>query len=310
MSRIRKIAMSVGTVSCAIGIGFFVQKGETAPLAPVAAIHTAVVKPVMGPIHSQDAMLDIQGITLTSAMPDSLTPQRLVEPQPDLSSADCAVSASAIPAPMASVDLYVLAPCFQNDRVTVHHNGMMFNVETDNVGTLMMTIPALTENAVFIVELTSGKGAVATTQVPDLADYHRVVLQWVGESAFQIHAREFGADYGTPGHIWIGMDDTTPSDRQGSIIRLGTAGALAPHQAEVYTFPRGLSRQSGTVSMSIEAEVTADNCGRDVAAQTIELGSDGGLKTRDLVLTVPDCTTIGDFLVLNNLVDDVKIAAN
>ncbi len=310
MSNIRKIAMSLGTIFCAIGIGYFVQNGETTPVAPVKAIQTVVVKPVMGPIPDQGTMLDIRGVALTSAMPDSMAPQRLVEPQPDLSSSACAVTVTATPAPMANVDLFVLAPCFRNDRVTVHHNGMMFTDATDKTGKLEITVPALTENAVFIVALASSNGAVALTRIPDLADYHRVVLQWVGKSGFQIHAREFGADYGAPGHIWIGMDDTKPSSQQGSIVRLGDADALAPHLAEVYTFPRGVSRQSGTVSMSVEAEVTADNCGKDVAAQTIEFGGGGGLRTRDLVLTVPDCTTIGDFLVLNNLVDDMKIAAN
>lgn len=310
MSNIRKIAMSLGTVACAIGIGFFVQKGESTSIAPVKAIQTAVVKPVMGPIHDQDTMLDIQGIALTSALPNSITPQRLVEPQPDLSSSACAVTATAAPAPMANVELVVSAPCFRNDRATVHHNGMVFTDSTDVNGMLTMTIPALTESAVFIVAFASSKGAVATTQVPDLADYHRVVLQWVGESAFQIHAREFGAGYGTAGHVWFGMDKAGSSDRKGTITQLGNADAFAPQMAEIYSFPRNMSRRSGTVSMTIEAEVTVDNCGKDVAAQTIELVGGGGLKTRDLVLSVPDCTTIGDFLVLNNLVNDMKIAAN
>ena len=310
MSSIRKIAMSLGTVACAIGIGFFVQKGETESIAPVKAIQTAVVKPTMGPIHDQDAMLDIQGITLTSALPNPISPQRLVEPQPDLSNSPCVVTATATPAPMASVDLVVLAPCFRNDRATVHHNGMIFTDATDVNGMLRKTIPALTENAVFIVAFASSKGAVATTQVPDLSDYHRVVLQWTGESAFQIHAREFGADYGTAGHVWFGMDNAESLDRQGTIIQLGDANAVVPQLVEIYSFPRSMSQQSGTVSMTIEAEVTVDNCGKDIAAQTIELSGGSGLKTRDLVLSVPDCTTIGDFLVLNNLVDDMKIAAN
>jgi hypothetical protein len=310
MSKIRKIVMSLGTISCAFGIGFFVQKGETAPIAPVQVIQTAVVKPVMGPLPDRDAMLEIQGITLTSALPDSKMPQRLVEPQPDLSSAACAVTATATPAPMANVDLVVQAPCYRNDRATIHHNGMMFTVATDKAGSLKMTVPALTTNAVFIVGFAANKGAVAITRVPNLADYHRVVLQWVGESAFQIHAREFGAGYGTSGHIWHGMNENKSPDRHGSIVRLGDADTLAPHLAEIYTFPHRASTQSGTVSMSIEAEVTASNCGKEVSAQTIELGGAGRLKTRNLVLTVPDCTTIGDFLVLNNLVNDMKIAAN
>ncbi|MBL4769216.1 MAG: hypothetical protein JKY94_16170 [Rhodobacteraceae bacterium] len=310
MSRIRKIATTVGTVACAIGIGYFVQRGETTPVAAVEVIQATVVKPMIGPVAEPDAPLDIQGITLTSAMPETPTPRRLVEPEPDLSNAACAVTASATVAPMASVDLIVLAPCFRNDRVTIHHNGMVFTEATDITGTLMMTLPALIDNAVFVVAFANGKGAVAMAQIPDLADYRRVVLQWSGQSVFQIHAREFGADYGTPGHIWIGMDESVSPDQHGSIVRLGNLDALAPYLAEVYTFPRSMSERSGIVSMSIETEVTADNCGREVVAQTIELGLGQQLRTRDLVLSVPECTAIGDFLVLNNLVDDMKIAAN
>ncbi|MFT4960182.1 MAG: hypothetical protein ACI92Z_001261, partial [Paracoccaceae bacterium] len=268
MSRTRKIATTVGTVACAIGIGFIVQYGETTSVSATEVIQTVGVRPMMGPVAEPDAPLDIQGITLTSAMLESATPQRLIVPQPDLPRTACVVNATATPAPMASVDLIVLAPCFRNEWVTVHHNGMIFTETTDNTGTLMMTVPALTENAVFILAFANSKGAVAIAKVPDLADYHRVVLQWAGQSAFQIHAREFGADYGTPGHVWFGMDEIASWDQHGRITRLGDMAALVPHMAEVYTYPSGMSDKSGTVSMSIEAEVTVNNCGKDVEAQT------------------------------------------
>lgn len=64
------------------------------------------------------------------------------------------------------------------------------------------------------------------------------------------------------------------------------------------------------MALSIEAEVTAGNCGQDISAQAIELRRDGTLRTRELSLAVPDCDGVGDFLVLNNLLDDLKIAAN
>ena len=59
-----------------------------------------------------------------------------------------------------------------------------------------------------------------------------------------------------------------------------------------------------------EAEVTAQNCGQVIEAQSLELGDGGRLRTQYLTMTAPDCDAIGDFLVLNNLVDDPKIAAN
>lgn len=329
MSRIRLIAMVGATVATALGIGYFVQDGSTLSVARTPAmsqVDVSVTKPIINPIIPVETPLKLESITLISAMPDLPTPQRLVEPVPDLSgrpdaldpslaepemvSAACKMTASATPAPMASVDLIVLAPCFGNEWVTIHHTGMMFSGLTDDSGTLMITVPALTENAVYIVAFPNGKGTVATAQITDLADYNRVVLQWTGKGGFQIHAREFGADYDSEGHIWLGMNENPSSELHGTIIRLGEPEALVPHMAEIYTYPSGRSEKTGIVAMTIETEVTANNCGQDVEAQTLEIDNGSRLRTSDMLLTVPDCDAIGDFLVLNNLVDDMKIASN
>lgn len=308
MSRTRMIAMVGATVASAVGIGAFMQQGET--VLPVQETNFESIQKAAPVDPEQEATLDIQGITLTSAMLNSQGDQARPLTQPNISSIACAVSVTATPAPMATVDLVVLAPCFGNDRVTIHHNGMMFTDATDINGTLAVTVPVLTENAVFIVAFANGKGAVAMAQVPDLGAYDRVVLQWSGKGGFQIHAREFGADYDTEGHIWLGMQEFDTATQHGNIIRLGDANALSPQLAEVYTFPSGRSHSTGVVSMTIETEVTKGNCGYEVAAQTLEVSNGFGLRTRDMVLAVPDCDAIGDFLVLNNLVNDMKITAN
>ena len=328
MSKIRSIAMAGATVASALGIGYFVQHGEPSYVAQIpASIKFSAAETAQSPIIPHEMPLELEGITLTSAMPNLPTPQRLVEPVPDLpgrpatirqpaqskpevANIACEITASATPAPMASVDLIVLAPCNGNEWVTIHHNGMMFSGVTDDSGVLMTTAPALAENAVYIAVFANGNGTVAVAQVADLADYDRVVLQWIGKGGFQIHAREFGAEYGSDGHIWFGMDENFSPDQHGTIIRLGESQALVPHMAEVYTYPSAVSDKAGTVSMTIEAEVTANNCGRDVEAQTLEISGGSRLHTSELLLTVPECDAIGDFLVLNNLVDDMKIASN
>ena len=92
-------------------------------------------------------------------------------------------------------------------------------------------------------------------------------------------------------------------------MRLGNAKTPLPHLAEVYTYPMAKAAQRGTIDLTIEAEVHARNCGLDIEAQSIEL-VDGKLRTQDVVLSIPDCNAIGSFLVLNNLVSDMKIASN
>lgn len=321
MSRKRMMFTIGGTAFLALGAGAIMQMGggasQQSDVHPVSPVQQAVIAPPAMPF-ADDAALDLTGITLTSAQPDFQPPATMPMPRPvpELESGEtetsaamnCEVTATATPAALASVDLTVEAPCFRNDRATVHHGGMIFTDTTDARGQLRLTVPALSSRAVFIVAFANGKGAVATAQVPDLEDVDRVVLQWSGHSGFELHALEFGASYGEPGHVWLGAD-AAQGGAAGSVVRLGDAGTLEPQLAEVYTFPAGSSARSGTVNLSVEAEVTIDNCGRDISAQSLELHRDTGLRTRDLVLSVPNCTAVGDFLVLNNLLDDLKIAA-
>ncbi|MFK7751952.1 MAG: hypothetical protein AB8B51_05335 [Sedimentitalea sp.] len=277
---------------------------EQATLAPAAAV--------------QDAPLPLEDISFTAATVSDPAQAKVTEPvktvaaivlpeapvDPVTPNLGCDIGFHGTPGNMASVDLTVTAPCYGNARVTVHHNGMMFTETTSRDGQLEVTVPALNQDAVFIVEFTNGKGAVAEVDVPALADYDRVAVQWSGNTGFAVHAREFGAAYGGQGHAWSGSVDSAV----GVVTQLGNRDTLAPQLAEIYTFPRGMSEQVGTVALTIETEVTDSNCGRDVAAQSLELRGSNQLRTRDLVLAMPDCTAIGDFLVLNNLVDDLKIA--
>lgn len=348
MSIVRKMSLFCGTLICALGIGYVMQGGSgglphPATLAPTpiqqSDLNTAPAA-LKNPIQTSPngvsrnaSQMDLTDVTLvaaaiTDALPNLLavTPSKaaltrndglLKLPNPPADPAipqlGCQVIASAQPAPAASVRLSISAPCYGNERLTVHHSGMMFTDSTDEDGMLIVDVPALAENAIFVVAFANGKGVVAQTQVTSLNKFDRIVLQWSGRQGFQIHAREFGADYGEIGHVWAGGLQTRNDAQYGQggyVTRLGDSETLAPQLVEIYTFPSATIQQSGTVTMSIETEVTQANCGREVEAQTLELTAKGGLHTRDLVLSVPNCTAIGDFLVLNNLVNDLKVAGN
>ena len=344
MSRLRLIGLAGGTLACALGIGHVMQSMQPAPGSRPAPVTVQETPTVPAPDHAprpasrpkivrtaEISPMDIEKIALTAARTDDkATPDRpgvtevpasVAAPapdaalpatpmDPDVPNLGCAVTARATPGPMATVDLAVAAPCLGNSRLVVHHNGMTFTAITDEDGVLDVTVPALAERAVFIAAFDNGEGAVATAQVNDIADFDRIVLQWQGKAGFQIHALEFGASYGEPGHVWSGADPKDAGDRTtGSVVRLGTEDALSPLLAEVYTFPAADADRSGDIALSVEAEVTADNCGRDISAQLLERKGADRMQTRALDLTVPGCTAIGDFLVLNNLLDDLKIAA-
>ena len=189
---------------------------------------------------------------------------------------------------------------------------MIFTVLTDSNGLARVTVPALAKTAVFIAELQDGPSVVASAEVPDLADFDRAVLQWQGESGLQIHALEFGAGYGSDGHVWnAAMRDpaVAESGEGGFLLRLGDGLGPAPLTAEVYTFPSATTRRDGAVALSVEAEITEESCGTEVAAQSIQLRRGAAPTALDLTMALPGCDSVGDFLVLKNMLTDLTLAA-
>lgn len=224
---------------------------------------------------------------------------------------DCDPMMTASVRDAALVELELVAACTADAAFTIHHEGMMFSGRTDAQGAATLIVPAMNEEAVFIVAFDDGAGAVAQSNVPTLADYDRVVLQWRGLGGFEIHALEYGATYGEQGHVWHQVPGTASlatAGEGGFIVSLGDARVESPLFAQVYTFPTGKAARPGSVALSVETEITAANCASEVDAQTLERSGSSPVKIADLTLAVPECETIGDFLVLKNLLSDLTLA--
>lgn len=325
----KRMLMAAGTGACALGVGVFMQLGKadsrpapepvrsmpahtpfSAPQAPnplkitKVALTSAVPEILPAPLHDREptqlAQVETQADILPTTPADPNTPQL-----------SCPVDASAETRAGAMVALSISGTCLANERVMIHHNGLMFTDALKENGTLEILVPALAENAVFIIQFQGGQGAVAMAEVPSIAFYDRVAVQWAGQAGFELHAREFGAGYGDAGHVWAGAKRDVSSAAMGDagfVSLLGRDDAHEPYLAQVYSFPASAASKSGIISVSVEAEITATNCGREVAAQTFHVHN-GELRTRDLSMTIPACDAVGDFLVLNNLIEDLKIAA-
>lgn len=352
MSRTKEIVTAMGTLACALGIGFVMQSTDTASQRYGASNREAAPTPLpettspqvslpVRPEQEQVAVIDVQDVTLTSALPNvaALISSSVVPPEPVASEplvpmtledimgseeepvvvedtvpdTSCEIVATAEATFAAQAILSVSAPCHRQERVTIHHNGMFFTVRTDEDGRTELTVPALSQDAAFIVAFNDGEGSVALSRHTDIADYNRVILQWAGPAGFQLHAREFGAEYGALGHVWHGAEGAPiarlSSGTGGYLTRHGLDDLAEPHIAEVYTFPAKMSGRNGQIDLSVEAEITAENCGLEIEAQTMERESTGRMRTRNLTLAVPGCDAAGDYLVLNNVLDDMKVAA-
>jgi len=95
----------------------------------------------------------------------------------------------------------------------------------------------------------------------------------------------------------------------GTLIQLGQSGSPKPRFSEVYTISSIAAHTARFVSLSIETAVSPETCDRDIEVQVPTLGKEADLAARDIVLSLPGCEAVGDFLVSNNLGDARKIAA-
>jgi hypothetical protein len=313
--------LAVGTVATALGIGAAMQYWPTSSDAPDVAEIPLVVTDMQDVSSTPKAPLPVD-VPPPAELPVSVIgnsdegadlPIATPVETPEETGFACDIDMTATPEAGAMMSVTLIAPCHGNERVTLHHNGLMFTDLMQADGSLRIAVPALVESALVIASFMDGSGAVAHAEVTSVPFYERAVLQWRGAVGLQLHAREFDAQYYSDGHIWNGSDADAAraaTGEGGFLTTLGNPEAPDPLLAEVYTFPSGMTPHSGTVTLTVEAEIQSGNCNTDVEAQTLELRTGAGLTAKDLTINVPGCDAIGDFLMLKNIVRDLTIAQN
>jgi hypothetical protein len=175
------------------------------------------------------------------------------------------------------------------------------------VGAVFASLPALEADARVSVLFAGGETVEARLSLPEAAEFRRFGVQWLGPQSFEVNAFENGADYGQPGHVSAANPHEpaqTMLPLDGFLSILGDSGVDAPMLAEIYTFP-------GTpdpVPVLIEAAVTDATCGREMLGDVLTADR-GTVRMSDLSITMPGCDATGDYLVLKNLVPDLKLAS-
>ena len=340
MSRKTEIITAVCTFGCAMGIGFVMQSGEVAKMRygsgelmatstmPLVGEPPVPVRVTDLTIAKDDEKFDVQGITLTSAKVDMLLNPEIDLTAPvetsvpadvmdeflavDIAQApECVLSAKATPKAAAMMNVSLDAPCYANQRVTVTHEGLAFTQLIPETGKLDFIMPALERNVRVNLAFLNGESISTFAIVPSVPLYDRVIVQWNGDFGVEIHAREFGADYGTEGHVWSGAPrdiSAVAGGRGGFLTELGDWGVTSPKLAQVYTFPAVLTNTDGAIALTVETEVTEENCGHEIKAQTYQYASGKEIASQLLSLAVPNCSALGNFLVLNNLLQDLTVA--
>jgi len=110
---------------------------------------------------------------------------RLLAPsfdEPPIVSGDvCRPSVTSSVGEGAVIDLEITASCDVGSEFVVHHNGMMFSDVIDSTGFAHVTVPALTEKAIIIVDFPNASPKLVIEHVADASRFTRSVLQWKGD---------------------------------------------------------------------------------------------------------------------------------
>lgn len=325
----RRVAMAAATLAVALGAGHLIQNGPGEAPEQVAAREipqaitplAAGLEPDLGVSPIVDPAPPLPDVAFSPSLPTA----EVIEPVPVIAETvlpesavpELAQSAETMACPVllevsagaqATLTLTLTAPCRMSQRVVIRHGGLAVTALTSATGTLIASLPGLDGAGEVSVYFNDGDTATGADALPDLTDYRRLAVQWIADDQFQLHAFENGAAFGEAGHVSAANPKRHLPNvpmTGGYLSLLGDSTATLPMLAEVYTFPMDVTK---AVDLTIEAEVTKATCNRELLGEVL-LSERGGVTKTDLTMAMPVCDAIGDVLVLNNPLPDLKLAA-
>lgn len=284
--------------------------------APVTQPMAAETAPKLAkPAPQPEPALELASLTTDFAVPEVPDTPTVVQPAAPVEDDEtvCAPVLTGAAEPGAIAALTLSAPCHADGEITVSHGEISFTDSISALGTYSVRLPVLADPADVTVELPDGTETKVTVDVDGLDSVERVALQSSAESGLWLHAFELGAEFGGDGHVWRDLPrdaDYAVGGRGGFYTVLGDTTGIAPRTVQIYTYPADMAPRDGVVRLSVEAEVTRANCGRDIAGRSFQRDATGRFAPIEVTLSMPGCDAVGEYLVLKNLLRDLKLAAN
>lgn len=277
MDRVRSLALVGGTVLVALAAGQYMQSGTAESAAAMAPVPASEVlpPPLRLAAGTPLAGYEFQPAAVTRA---ETTPDPVILPQPEaVKDEACPVTLDVFADADAMLSLSLIAPCHPNEGVVLRHAGLSVTYQTTANGSLFLDFPALDTEGEIALRFMDGSEVTATAPVPELVGLRRFALQWIEGDSFNLAT-------------------------EAPVISLGAAATALPMYALVATLP------TPDTAIAIEAAITDTSCGREALGAAYF--SDGGaLSIADLSVALPECDAQGGFVVLNNPIADMKLAA-
>ncbi len=228
-----------------------------------------------------------------------------IQPPSSKSCGAAEISTAALPAAHMAISIKA-TDCRANEPVTIEYAGARFVRQLDEAGELSFTLDCFagTSSKVLISFADGARGAIDVT-ARDLGRVSKVAVIWKAPVNLDLHAFEYAASYGEPGHVWA-ASPSSPNDAWEKTLATGRGhgfitaadGNAEGDKYEVYTFWHHEEQTSGAIEMAVDFESRGDTpsgdmCGNgplsQVAFEVVMLSRHGEVTRQQAMMLPMEC---------------------
>jgi hypothetical protein len=198
----------------------------------------------------------------------------------DLACPEPSVVASPLPAGQSKIT--VSSPCRPEQEFSVNYAGIEFVRKLDAAGKTEFVLDCLAaegEQALFRFD--NAKPLPKPVPCLELDQVTRVAVVWQGRVNLDLHAFEYAAEFGQPGHVWAGAPSSAAlaraqmsrDRRSHGFMSMLSDGRGKGGQVEAYTLLHAPAQTSGLISTALDFESRArsqpdpETCGTGIFSE-------------------------------------------
>ena len=216
------------------------------------------------------------------------------------------VELKGTPQPAARIEIKVVSECLAGRSVIIAYGNYEFVRKVGADGTMTMLLDMFEANAPLALKLDDGTTMNIDTTGVDYSGISKVAVLWTAPVNLDLHAHEYLAPRGTPGHVWSkapgslenALQAAGSGKRARGFISMDDNGKGPGLHAEVYTFLHNPAQRNGAITLLIDYETRGDvpeppYCGdgelAQIEAHVMRLRPGGGLEKETVRLGPAPC---------------------
>jgi hypothetical protein len=228
----------------------------------------------------------------------------------ETSIADCTPKMSLNAQRGAMISVQISAPCSGSEEVLIVHERMAFTEKLNANGDLQRLIPAFQSNAGVAVQLEGRPPLSGMVKVADVANFHRVSIQWAGTADLELRANEKSKPTSAIELLSAGNSNRLlASETYGEMMRFGDANTSKPMRSAVYSIRASARAKFSEIEMAVLAHNSPLECGKSSVIYAMRNQRGEFSVGKGVQFFLPNCESGDDFVLLRHAIRDLEMAS-